>query len=66
MAAPELAGTPRADKYKIFFARSALYRRFRTTMKYFGRSRIKPYPISIRFEIYEKYFKETRGNLGRI
>lgn len=43
-----------------------LYRRFRTTIKYFGRSRIKPYPISIRFEIYEKYFKETRGILGSV
>lgn len=45
---------------------NSLYRRFRTTKKYFGRSRIKPYPISIRFEIYEKYFKETRGILGSV
>jgi len=44
----------------------SLYRRFRTTTKYFGRSKIKPYPISIRFEIYEKYFKETRAILESV
>ena len=44
----------------------SLYRRFRTTKKYFGRSRIKPYPVSIRFDIYEKCFKETRGILGSV
>ena len=44
----------------------SLYRRFRTTKKYFGRSRIEPYPISIRFEIYEQYFKETKGILGSV
>ena len=44
----------------------SLFKRFRTTKKYFGRSRIIPYPISIRFEIYERYFKETKGILGSI
>ena len=44
----------------------SLYKRFRTTTKYFGRSGIKPYPISIRFKIYEKHFKETKGVLGSV